>query len=353
MDIRSLKIFYHLARSLHFGRTSQACNLTPSGLTRTIQRIETELGEPLFRRDNRSVSLTPAGEVFKRYAEEAIERWRDLQRELAGAETLHGEISLFCSVTAATSILPPLLREFRRAHPGVLIKLQTGDAAEALDRLGNREAEVTIAALPERLPPTVVFLELAQTPLVFIESVQAPEIRAGGSEHIDWSQTPVILAERGLSRVRIDRWFKAKGIVPNVYAEVAGNEALLAMVSLGCGIGVVPALVLEKSPLQDEVRIFEVEPELAPFTIGACTLEKNLANPIIQAFWATIAMENRRAQANESPPIPEDRRNRSRVPGKNKGLFVASGDQQDRDRAVPGDAAGGGAHDGAAEKRAG
>jgi LysR family transcriptional regulator, positive regulator for ilvC len=299
MDIRAIKIFNHLARSLHFGRTSQACNLTPSALTRTIQRIEAELGESLFRRDNRSVSLTPAGEIFKLYAEEALERWQGLQRELAGEETLHGEISLFCSVTAATSILPPLLRDFRRTHPDVQIKLQTGDAAEALDRLSNREAEVTIAALPERVPPAVVFIELAQTPLVFIEPSQPAEFQAGFSERIDWSLTPMILAERGLSRVRIDCWFKAKGIVPNVYAEVAGNEALLAMVSLGCGIGVVPALVLEKSPLKEQVRIFEVEPRLTPFTIGACTLEKHLTNPVVQAFWTTIATEERRTRTDE------------------------------------------------------
>ena len=294
MDIRAIKIFVHLARSLHFGRTSRACNLTPSALTRTIQRIEDELGQPLFRRDSRSVSLTPAGEIFQRYAKEAVERWQALQQELTADQTLGGEISLYCSVTAATSILPPILGTFRRTHPGVQIKLQTGDAAEALERLGNREAEVTIAALPEHLPPAVVFVELAQTPLVFIAPAQGAELLPGGTEGIDWQRIPVILAERGLSRVRIERWFKAKGIQPTIYAEVAGNEALLAMVSLGCGVGVVPGLVLEKSPLRDQVRTFEVEPELTPFTIGACTLEKHLTKPVIRAFWATILPKDHR-----------------------------------------------------------
>lgn len=294
MDIRALKIFSHLAHSLHFGRTSRACNLTPSALTRTIQRIEEELGQPLFRRDNRSVSLTPAGEMVKRYAEEAQQHWHALLQELAGNEALRGEISLYCSVTAATSILPRILEAFRRAHPGVQIKLQTGDAADALDRLNNREAEVTIAALPEHLPPSVVFLKLAQTPLVFIEPAQGAELLPSG-EGIDWRRIPMILAERGLSRVRIDRWFKDRGIEPNIYAEVGGNEALLAMVSLGCGVGVVPELVLEKSPLKDRVRLFEARPELTPFIIGACTLKRHLTNPVIQAFWATILPEDNRS----------------------------------------------------------
>lgn len=291
MDIRALNIFLHLARSLHFGRTSRACNLTPSALTRTIQRMEEELGVPLFRRDKRSVSLTPAGESVRRYAEETVERWQDLLRELADDETLRGELSLYCSVTAATSILPPLLDGFRRTHPGVQIKLQTGDAAEALDRLHRREAEVTIAALPAHLPPPVVFVELARTPLVFIAPALDTGLMAGHQRGIDWRSMPMIVAEHGLSRERIDRWFKDKAIQPSIYAEVAGNEALLAMVSLGCGVGVVPELVLKKSPLREQVRVLDAQPPLAPFIIGACTLDKHLNNPVVRAFWATVQPE--------------------------------------------------------------
>ena len=109
---------------------------------------------------------------------------------------------------------------------------------------------------------------------------------------IDWPRIPVILPERGLSRSRIDRWFQKKGVRPHIYAEVGGNEALLAMVSLGYGVGVVPGLVLEKSPLREQVRIFTVRPELTPFTIGACTLAKHLTNPVVQGFWRTIADSN-------------------------------------------------------------
>lgn len=288
MDIRALTIFNHLAHSLHFGRTSRACNLSPSALTRTIQRLEEELGQPLLHRDNRKVSLTPAGIVFKRYAEEMEQRWQLLMQELGDETRLHGEISLYCSVTAATSILPAILGAFRRLHAEVQIKLQTGDAAEALERLNNRTAQVTIAALPEQLPESVVFIELARTPLLFIvpEAGGLPVLDGHGG--IDWSNTPVILAEQGLSRIRIDRWFREKNIQPNIYAEVAGNEALLAMVGLGCGVGVVPELVLEKSPLRDRVQISPITPELAPFIIGACTHQRYLSNPVIQAFWATV-----------------------------------------------------------------
>ena len=285
MNIRELKLFRHLAGTLHFGRTSQACNITPSGLTRTMQRLENEIGRQLFHRDKRSVSLTPAGVTFKEYAEEAIHRWSELQNKLSGDDILRGELSLYCSVTAILSILPAIFSRFRKLHPEVFIHLQTGDAAKALYKLQNGEADVSVAALPEQQPETIDFFELIRTPLIFISPSRYPNTIVSHDGIIDWQHTPIIVAERGLSRERVNRWFGKKGIEPNIYSQVAGNEAIIAMVGLGCGVGVVPRLVLEKSVLRNQVDILDVTPELKPFSVGVCTAERNRRNPVIAAFW--------------------------------------------------------------------
>ncbi len=285
MDMEELKLFRHLAETLHFGRTSRACHVTPSALTRAIQRIEAEVGELLFDRDNRTVRLTRAGEGLKQYAEESIERWKELKNSLASDATLHGDISLYCSVTAAYSILPGILGRFRTACPEVHIKLQTGDAAQGVARLRNNEVEVIIDALPDKQGSGLEFMPLTETPLVFIAPLAFPETVIHDGPEIDWRKTPLIVAEQGLSRERLDRWCAAKKILPTIYAQVAGNEAIIAMVSLGCGVGVVPLLVLEKSPLQEQIAVLDVFPRLAPFSLGVCTVKKNLRNPKIQAFW--------------------------------------------------------------------
>ena len=285
MDLEELKLFRHLAESLHFGRTSRACHVTPSALTRTIQRIEAEVGERLFDRDNRSVRLTRAGEALNQYAEETIERWKTLKESLAGDATLHGDISLYCSVTAAYSILPAILGRFRKGCPEVQIKLQTGDAAQGLTRLRNNEVEVIIDALPEKPSAGLEFMPLTETPLVFIAPLAFPETVIYNGAEIDWGKTPMIMAEQGLGRERLDRWFAEKKIQPDIYAQVAGNEAIIAMVSLGCGVGVVPRLVLEKSPFQEQITVLDISPPLAPFSLGVCTVKKNLRNPKIRAFW--------------------------------------------------------------------
>ena len=286
MDISELKLFRHLADSLHFGRTSQACNITPSGLTRTIKRLETELDKQLFIRDNRSVVLTSAGRIFREYAEDVIQRWNELLTSLSTDSVLRGELSLYCSVTAILSILPEILGRFRKTYPEVHINLQTGDAAMALAKLQSGEVDVTIAALPDKQPPQLEFIKIIETPLLFIAPNRFPEtILYVEDGTIDWRRTPLILAEKGLSRTRAQRWFAEKKIQPNIYAQVAGNEAIITLVSLGCGVGIVPALVLEKSPLQERVTTLDTSPHLKPFSVGICTMGKNRTNPIVQAFW--------------------------------------------------------------------
>lgn len=285
MDNRDLRLFKHLASSLHFGQTSRACHVTPSALTRIIQRLEEELDETLFYRDNRSVSLTAAGKVFRSYADDAIQRYEVLQGDLSREEGVAGEITLYCSVTAAYSILPAIFQKFRSVYPGVHINLQTGDAALALSKLQNKEVDITVAALPDSLPGRVEFLEIVKTPLVFIVPSAFPETIHYQGTQIDWSQTPVIMAKFGLSREWADRWFMEKNIAPDIYAQVAGNEAIIAMVALGCGVGIVPRLVLEKSPLQEQIDIVAVNPELESFSIGICTMRKNMRLPQVDAFW--------------------------------------------------------------------
>lgn len=288
MDIRSLKLFRHLAGSLHFAKTSRACHITPSALTRLVQRLEAEVGEQLFIRDNRSVALTAAGRAFRRYAEDVILRWETLRSELSADAELSGALSIYCSVTAAYAILPDIISQYRRVHPRVHINLETGDAAKALAKVANREADAAIAALPRKPDRSIRFLELSQSPLVFIAPRKFPDIVIQDRDGIDWEQTPLILADFGLSRELLDRWFAAHGIRPNIYSQVSGHEAIIALVTLGCGVGLVPELVLEKSPITADVEVLANTPDLPAFVIGLAALEKQMSNPLVNALW-TIA----------------------------------------------------------------
>lgn len=292
MDIRLLKQFLTLAETLHFGRAGDLCNLSPSALSRSIKQLETTLGVTLFNRDNRHVELTPEGVIFQKYARDALSQWDSLRNTLLSeAQELQGEISVYCSVTASYSFLYDLLRQFRSQHPRIEIKLHTGDPAAAISQVLKGEEDLAIAARPNQLPTGLAFRSIGLSPLVFIAPEEDPWISPllkPNLEAIDWSSLPMILSERGLARDRVDAWFRQKAIKPNIYAQVSGNEAIVSMVSLGLGVGVVPKIVLDNSPLAKRVQLLDITPRLAAYDVGVCVLEKKLRSPLIQAFWSQI-----------------------------------------------------------------
>ena len=98
----------------------------------------------------------------------------------------------------------------------------------------------------------------------------------------------MILATGGIARRRVDAWFRGLDVTPKIYAQVAGNEAIVSMVSLGLGVGVVPKIVLDNSPHADRVRVLDVDPDLEPYDLGLFTLKRHLRNPLISAFWSLL-----------------------------------------------------------------
>ena len=127
---------------------------------------------------------------------------------------------------------------------------------------------------------------LTTTPVVFVgPNVEGPVRDAVRRRPIDWPAVPLVLPAYGLAREFADEWLRRRGIRPTVYAEIQGHEAILALVALGCGVGVVPKLVLENSALQDRITEIPVRPALPKFRIGLCVRTRSLSNPLVAAVW--------------------------------------------------------------------
>ena len=261
--------------------------MSHAAVSRHIQKLEDRLGYALFVRDNRSVALTPEGETFHRYATDVLDRFEVLRHELGQqAETLSGTLTLFASVTAAQSILPNVLPRFRQAFPDIHIQLETGYAVNALRRL-YEGSDVVVAALDDNEDEQLIKRIITSIPILTVAPLD--ESFSTGGDSIDWQHVPLVLPTAGQTRENVDAWLAEHNIRPNIYAEVPGNEAILSLVALGCGVGFVPELVINDSPLASRVRVLRGGPVLSDFRVGFCTRRSSLdGSPIVRAFWDSI-----------------------------------------------------------------
>ena len=290
MDLNKLRMFITLAETLHFHKAAALCHVSPSTLSRSIQTMENDLSASLFDRDNRTVRLTRPGVKFLRFARETLQRWETLQDQMQqDSDQLQGSLSLYCSVTASYSFLYDILRDFRRQHPLIEITLHTGDPALAIERILAGHEDIAIAARLDVMPQELSFKRITQSPLVLIQPVNDDWLATNSNARpTNALYPPYILSEQGVARSRLDQWFREQNITPNIYAQVAGHEAIVSMVSLGLGVGLVPKIVLDNSPLADKVKATQNQPQLKPYDVGLCVMHRRLKSPIVKAFWQQL-----------------------------------------------------------------
>lgn len=284
MQHKHLEYFLHLSQSKSYNRSASALHLSPSALTRIIQRLEEEIGHALFIRDNRSVNLTHEGKKLLPVANNILSTWQQYKLSVDNDKKhLQGKLTLFCSVTASFSHLPQIIERFRQTYPQIEIQLLTGDPAQAVDIILKNEADVAIAAKPEHLPQAISLITIEELALSVISPKIPPENLKKMIENQDFKNIPFILPEAGAAREKADLWLKQQQVKPNIYAQVAGHEAIISMVALGCGIGIAPNVVIENSLVQEKIQKISTK-EVDAIELGICCRKNRKTDPLIKAF---------------------------------------------------------------------
>lgn len=276
--------FLRICETENLTRAAALAKVSPSTLSRSLNRLEDELNVKLCTRDQKGIILTSAGRRFRDFASECLGRYNKLLTDLKVEENpVFGSIKIYCSVSASYIFIPRLLSELRFDHPGLEVSLETGDPANALELLKQDGIDFVIAALPEKLPDDITAVPLVSFPLVLI-APKSPLSKIPGfdGEHYDLAKTPFIMAEHGQLRFEVDKWFKAQQVKPNIYSEVAGHEAIVSLCALGFGLAVAPRLVVDLSPFKGDVKQLNA-PTLPNFNLALCCLKKRSKELIIEA----------------------------------------------------------------------
>ncbi|UJF20080.1 LysR substrate-binding domain-containing protein [Vibrio sp. SS-MA-C1-2] len=178
-----------------------------------------------------------------------------------------------------------MLAKFNHHYPQIEIQLITGDPAQSIDKVNDNSVDIAIAAKPEHLSHNSLFIPIESVTMSVITPVallnnQSDDLLAGR-----WEKIPFILPERGAARESIDKWCHQQQIIPTIYAQVSGHEAIVSMVALGCGIGIAPDIVIDNSPMKDKIKKIVGEP-VEPLQLGLCCRQQRKKEPLITAFLA-------------------------------------------------------------------
>ena len=146
LDTDTLRTFVAIAENGSFTRAAHQVFRTPSALSMQIKRLEETLGQSLFIREARRVSLTPEGEVLLGYGRRLLK----LNEEAVGrflAPSLEGSVRLGTPDDVGTRVLPQVLTRFARSHPAVQVNVNAGRSIDLLKRLDDGELDLALVTL--------------------------------------------------------------------------------------------------------------------------------------------------------------------------------------------------------------
>ena len=247
MELYQLETFEAIVAQGSFTRAAEALSLSQPAVTRQIASLEAELKLPLFDRLGRTVQMTPAGEALHRYAENIMRLAQEARQAVADVGTGNaGRVSVGASNTLATYVLPPLLRQFRQAHPRVEIAIQTGVSAQILELVRAGEADVGLVT-GEIQDPLLMTIFLADYETRVVVPVGHPLARLTTVRASQLEGSPLILMESGTNlRAYVDRLLNEAGVEEQVALELDNVEAIKRMIEAELGISLLPEVAVRR-----------------------------------------------------------------------------------------------------------
>jgi DNA-binding transcriptional LysR family regulator len=252
MELNQIRYFVVLARMLHFTRAAEACNVSQPALTKAIQKLEDELGGPLFHRERSHTQLTELGRLMVGPLERALASAHDAKMQAEAFRRRDASplrIGLESSVPAA--VLTPVLAALRRHAQDLELSLRHGSQADLCERMlaGELDAALLVEApdLHERLHRWRLFAE--RYLLIF-----PPDHRFRDRDTVsvsDLAEECLLLDEDAASPVRrfLSDAFASAGLEPRRQHFASSQEQLVQMVLASLGVSLAGERTPEVAPL--------------------------------------------------------------------------------------------------------
>ncbi|MGZ0153497.1 LysR family transcriptional regulator [Kribbella sp. WER1] len=245
MDLTTLRQFVVVARLEHLSRAADELHVAQPSLSRSIARLENELGTPLFDRTNR-LRLNQAGALFRGYAERALGELDAGQRAVAEA-TEQGAGSVRLAAETFLALTEPIAA-FKREHPRIEIELQQLPAEDMPRRLRAQDVDLCVASqpIPNAGLESAVLLD---EPVLVVTPLDHPFAQRTSLRVEDLADEPFVIARKGQwQRWLLDRLFAETGLTPRIVCESDEAAAIQELIRSGLGIGFNPDFARRSMP---------------------------------------------------------------------------------------------------------
>jgi DNA-binding transcriptional LysR family regulator len=249
IDLDSLEIFRAVVAEGGVIRAADKLHRVQSNITTRIQQLEQRLGHKLFRREGRSLALSPAGAALLPYAERLLRLADEAESEFKSGLPL-GTFHLGSLESTAGSRLPPVLSRYHKLYPGVVVELVTGTTGALIRRVNAFEVEAAFVSEPFTAPGLET-LPVFEEELVLVTPRSMPSV----TRPADLAESTMIAFANGCSYRRLlEQWLGKGGVAPARSLEFSSYQAMIACVAAGTGFAIVPVSVLKALRATADVR---------------------------------------------------------------------------------------------------
>ncbi|AUW58969.1 LysR family transcriptional regulator [Sphingobium sp. SCG-1] len=287
MDLRQLRYFIAVAETRNFHRAAERMNVSQPPITVAIRRLESELGQTLFLREPRGVTLTPAGQAALPYAREAIiaaDQLKGVVRD--GASGLRGRLRLGIIGSATHDLLPRVVPNFCKAFPNVQLELEEMTSVDIVQALGNQLIDVGFIRLPVIDTASVQINIIERDELVIVLPATDPLAGRKRMALAQLADRPFVLFNaisilNAITHIACQR----AGFSPHIQQHATQVHTVLSLVEAGLGVALIPGRSARF--ISDRLRIIRLS-EPIPIELGiafppdASPLARNFVTTALQ-----------------------------------------------------------------------
>jgi DNA-binding transcriptional LysR family regulator len=240
MEDHRLKSYCLVVETKSFSRAALAKHMTQSAMSRLIKSLEDELGVTLLHRKGKAVSPTAEGKLFYEHAKKILEDYSRMEQDInTTAQAAKSVLRLGVSRTPAVHLLPQVIYEFSKAHPGISIDLSACKTSSVFRDL--RESRIDVGIVEGAVIDKAFSADaIAEDEVVIIASENHPLTKKKNITFQELTAEPFILPDRGSgTRELIDEVFRGAGIDARklkIRMTLGSPELIVQMVQAGLGI---------------------------------------------------------------------------------------------------------------------